>query len=244
MDPLSQFKIKIYLPMSLCGIDISFTNASLYMLLSVLAFCVISYIATYKTTLIPSKGQTIIENLYLFVRNMLEEFSGAESIKYFPGIFTLFIFILCSNLMGLLPGAFTTTSHVVVTGALALIVFIAVTCIGFSRHGLRYLKLFVPDNIPFYVLPILVPVEILSYFMRPVSLAMRLFANMVAGHVMIKIFATFTVMLLGTNLLPLSVGPVFINTIITFFELVVCMLQAYIFTILTCIYLNDALNLH
>lgn len=244
MDPLNQFQVKTYLPLSFLGIDISFTNASLFMVLSVGLFCVLSLLATSSRSLVPTKMQSLVENTYSFLNTLLEEFCGEGGRKYFPYIFSLFIFVFFSNLLGLIPGAFTSTSQLVVTGTLALTVFVSVTVVGLIKHGFKFFRLFLPDGVPFYVVPILVPVEILSYFMRPVSLSIRLFANMVAGHVMLKIFASFAVMIAGTTFLPLSVVPLIVNTAVTFFEVVVALLQAYVFTILSCIYLNDALNLH
>ncbi|HCU07335.1 MAG TPA: F0F1 ATP synthase subunit A [Holosporales bacterium] len=244
MDPLNQFQIKTYIPLSFLGIDLSFTNASLFMVLSVGLFCVLSLLATRSCSLVPTKMQSLVENTYTFLNTLLKEFCGEGGLKYFPYIFSLFIFVFFSNMVGLIPGAFTSTSQLVVTGTLALIVFISVTAIGLLKHGFKFFRLFLPDGVPFYVIPILVPVEILSYFMRPVSLSIRLFANMVAGHVMLKIFASFAVMIAGTSFLPLSIVPLIVNTAVTFFEVVVALLQAYVFTILSCIYLNDALNLH
>ncbi len=244
MDPLNQFQIKTYIPLYFLGIDISFTNASLFMVLSVVLFCVLSFMATRTRSLVPTKMQSIVENTYTFLNTLLQEFCGEGGLKYLPYIFSLFIFVFFSNLLGLIPGAFTSTSQLVVTGTLALTVFISVTFVGLMKHGFKFFRLFLPEGVPFYVVPILIPVEILSYFMRPVSLSIRLFANMVAGHVMIKIFASFAVMIAGTAFLPLSIVPLIINTAVTFFEVVVALLQAYVFTILSCIYLNDALNLH
>ena len=175
---------------------------------------------------------------------MLSTYAGKEALKYFPFMFSLFLFILMGNLLGLLPIGFTFTSHIIVTFALAAAVFVGVTLIGIVKHKHKFLKLFMPEGIPIYISPFLFVIELISYLSRPVSLSVRLFANMVAGHVMLKIFAGFAVMLVGGALMPMVALPVIINIAITGFEVMVALLQAYVFTLLSCIYLNDALNLH
>lgn len=244
MDLLHQFEIQKYIHLSFFGIDVSFTNASLYMLLSVFSFCGLGYWALSNVSTMPTKKQTVIEVLYKFLLNTLETFGGKNSLKYFPQIFCLFTFIFLANLLGLVPGSFTVTSQLVVTGSLALTVFLSVTVIGIKKHGFHFLRLFLPEGIPWYIAILLVPVEIISYFSRPLSLAIRLFANMVAGHILLKVFASFAALTVGSILIPLSIMPIIINTLFTFFELVVAFLQAYVFTILSCIYLKDALDLH
>ncbi|CAO4842894.1 MAG: ATP synthase subunit a [Holosporales bacterium] len=244
MDLLHQFEIHKIMELSLFGMDISFTNASLFMLIAVGAFCLFSYLAVTNFDVIPNKRQSVIEMLYQFMLSTVETFAGKEGLRYFPYFFALFVFILSTNLIGLIPGCFTVTSQIVVTGTLALIVFISVTVIGILKHGFHFLRLFLPHGIPWYIAILLVPVEIISYFSRPLSLSIRLFANMVAGHILLKVFASFAALTVGTFLLPASIVPIIVNTTFTFFELVVAFLQAYIFTILSCIYLKDALNLH
>lgn len=244
MDLLHQFEIHTFLPLMFLGFDISFTNASLFMMIAVGTFCLLSYFATSASSLIPSKGQSIVEITYQFLLNTLESFAGKGSSIYFPYIFSLFAFILSCNLLGLIPGFFTVTSQLIVTATLALTVFIFVTIVGIKKHGIRFLRLFLPEGIPWYIAILLVPVEIISYFSRPLSLAIRLFANMVAGHILLKVFASFSALCVGTFLLPASVIPIMMNTAFSFFELVVAFLQAYVFTILSCIYLKDALHLH
>lgn len=244
MDPLHQFEVYTYIPLSFLGIDVSFTNASLFMILSVALFCVLANFATKSTNLIPSRLQCIFEKAYLFIQSVIQSCAGRDGLVYFPYILGLFIFVFFSNTIGLLPGSFTTTSQLAVTGTLSLVVFVSVTVIGFMKHGLKFLKIFVPEGVPLYIMPILVPIEIISYLVRPISLSVRLFANMVSGHVLLKVFAFFAVMIAQTKFLPLALVPIFIHVGMTFFELAVAFLQAYVFTILSCIYLNDALHTH
>jgi F-type H+-transporting ATPase subunit a len=190
--------------------------------------------------IVPGRWQSIAELAYEFIANTVRENAGREGMRYFPFIFTLFMFILFANLLGMIPFSFTVTSHIIVTFALALVVFVGVTVIGFIRHGAGFLKLFVPSGIPLALLPLLVVIEVLSYFIRPVSLSVRLFANMMAGHTMLKVFGGFVVALgVLAGWLPL----VFVVAL-TGLEIGIAMLQAYVFTVLTCIYLNDALHLH
>jgi F-type H+-transporting ATPase subunit a len=181
-----------------------------------------------------------VEMSYDFIANLLKENVGSEGRRYFPFIFSLFMFILFGNIMGLLPGAFTITSHIIVTFAMAAVVFVGVTIIGFARHGTHFLSLFVPKGVPFVLLLLLVPIEIISYFVRPFSLSIRLFANMLAGHTMLKVFGGFVVMMgiLG------GWAPLAFIVILTGLELLIAFLQAYVFAILTCLYLNDAVHLH
>jgi F-type H+-transporting ATPase subunit a len=245
VDPLHQFEIHRLIPLSLFGYDVSFTNASLSMLISALLIVLVLHLATgYKHHLIPGRFQVAVESLFSLVAQMLKTHVGPNGLVYFPYVFCLFLFILMGNLLGLLPYSFTFTSHIIVTLCLALFVFFSSIILGFAKHGLHFLKLFLPDGIPLYVAPLLVPVEIISFLSRPISLAVRLFANMVAGHIMLKIFAGFGVLLVASNLLPLALAPLLVNAAMTGFELLVAILQAYVFTILTCIYLNDAINLH
>jgi len=196
--------------------------------------------AMNNRSLVPSRMQSIAELSYEFVANMIRENVGKEGMKYFPFVFSLFIFVLMCNMLGMLPGSFTVTSHIVVTFALAALVFVVVTGIGFARHGLGYLKLFVPDGVPMWLMPLIVPIELISYLIRPVSLSVRLFANMMAGHTMLKVFAGFVVSLGVVG----GIAPLIATVAFTGLELVVAFLQAFIFTVLTCIYLNDAVNMH
>lgn len=244
IDPLHQFTVKEIVPMHIFGMSVSITNSSLFMILSVAVVCFLGLMATRKPTIIPGRLQFIFESLFHFIHEMLQNFVGPKGVKYFPYILTLFLFIYTGNMLGMVPGGFTFTSQLILTFAMAALVFISVTIIGFIQHGVKFLKIFMPDGIPLYVAPLLIPVEIISYFSRPVSLSVRLFANMVAGHVMLKIFASFAVMIAGSAFLPGVILPIFMNIAITAFEFLVAILQAYVFAILTCIYLNDAINLH
>jgi F-type H+-transporting ATPase subunit a len=189
--------------------------------------------------LVPGRWQSMAEMSYEFIANMIRENVGAEGRKYFPFIFTLFMFILVGNLVGMIPFAYTFTSQIIVTFAMAATIFIGVTVIGLVRHGLHFFSLFVPSGTPLILAPLLIPIEVISYFVRPVSLSVRLFANMMAGHTMMKVFGGFTV-LLGV----LGVAPIILLVALTGFEIMVAVLQAYVFTVLTCLYLNDAIHLH
>ncbi len=244
IDPLSQFSIKSLYPLSWGGFDVSFTNAAAHMVFGVVFVLGVLMFLTRSNHTVPSRGQMAAELLFQFLADMVKTYTGKEGLKYTPWVFSLFLFILTGNLLGLFPFAYTVTSQLIVTFTLACLVFFGVTLIGFFKHGLGFLRFFMPQGIPFYVAPLLVPVEIISYFSRPVSLSVRLFANMVAGHVMLKIFTAFAALLASGWLMPVAVFPVIITTALFLFELLVAVLQAYVFTILTCIYLNDALHLH
>ncbi len=240
-NPMYQFNVyRIGPEISLGDVDISFTNASLFMLVSTLIIISIFFAGTRRKTIIPSKIQLLTEISYTFVFKMISDTIGSKGKPYFPFIFSLFMFILFCNMLGMLPYAFTVTSHIIVTFALAATIFIGVTVIGFIKHGLRYLKLFVPSGVPLVLLPFIVIIEIISYLSRPLSLSVRLFANMMAGHTMLKVFGGFVISLgIIGGWLPLS-----FSVALTGLEILIAFLQAYVFAILTCIYLNDALNLH
>ena len=240
-NPMHQFNVyRIGPEINLGGVDISFTNASLFMFLSALTIMSLFFLATRRKTLIPTKIQLIAELSYTFVSKMISDTAGSKAKPYFPFIFTLFMFVLFCNMLGMLPYSFTVTSHIIVTFVLAAIIFIGVTIIGFLSHGIGYLKLFVPSGVPLVLLPLIVIIEIISYLSRPVSLSVRLFANMMAGHTMLKVFGGFVISLgIIGGWLPLT-----FSVALTGLEILVAFLQAYVFAILTCIYLNDALNLH
>jgi F-type H+-transporting ATPase subunit a len=245
-NPLDQFKIIKLIPITVAGYDVSFTNSSLWMVIVSATLCAIGYGVTRQSSLVPSRMQCAFEYVYTFIADLLKSNLGREGRTFFPYIFPLFLFILTSNLMGLLPYSFTVTSHFAVTFTLALTVFLAATIIGIIKHKSHFLRTFLPHGTPLFIAPILVPIEIISYLARPISLSVRLFANMVAGHVMIKIFAGFVTMLIQKVFFVAILGiiPIALNTVLTGFEIVICCLQAYIFTVLTCIYVNDALSLH
>jgi len=210
------------------------------MLLSAVAICAVLFLGTKKKELIPGKFKLLSEMLYNFIAKMINDTAGSKAKPYFPFIFSLFMFVLFCNMFGMLPYSFTVTSHIIVTMLMAIFILIAVTVIGFIKHGFGYLKLFVPSGVPVVLLPLITIIEIISYLSRPLSLSVRLFANMMAGHTMLKVFGGFVVSLgiLG-GWLPLS-----FSVALTGLEVLVAFLQAYVFAILTCIYLNDALNLH
>jgi F-type H+-transporting ATPase subunit a len=239
-SPLEQFQIKRLIPIDIAGIDISFTNSALFMLIAVALATLFLIFAMQGRAIVPGRLQSLAELSYEFIANMIRENVGTEGRRYFPFIFTLFMFILFGNLLGMIPYSFTYTSHIIVTFALAAVVFIGVTVIGFVRHGARFLKLFVPSGVPVFLLPLLVMIEILSYLTRPISLSVRLFANMMAGHTMLKVFGGFVVAL---GILA-GWAPLAFVVALTGLEIGIAFLQAYVFTILTCIYLNDAINLH
>ncbi|MFA5948959.1 MAG: F0F1 ATP synthase subunit A [Hyphomicrobium sp.] len=237
---MHQFEIKRLIPLELFGYDISFTNASLFMVLALVLVSVFLISAMRARSLVPTRMQSIAESCYEFVAGIVRENLGDEGMKYFPWVFTIFIFILALNMLGMVPGSFTVTSHIIVTFALAAMVWITVTLIGFARHGVGYLQLFVPHGVPLWLMPLIVPIELVSYLIRPISLSVRLFANMMAGHTMLKVFASFAVSL------PVfaKAAPVLFTAAFTGLEFLVAFLQAFIFTVLTCIYLNDAVNMH
>jgi F-type H+-transporting ATPase subunit a len=245
IDPLSQFNIKQIIPFTVEGIDLSFTNAALVMVTSVLVISGIFIFSLRQQKLIPGRAQAFAELLLDFLNKLVGSYAGQEGLQYAPFIFGVFFIVLGGNLFGLLPQAYTFTSQIVVTFTLACIVFFCITLIGLAKHGLHFFRLFFPEGTPLYIAPLLIPIEIISYFSRPVSLSVRLFANMVAGHVMLKIFATFAAILASTVWLsPGLVLPTVINVGLFSFELLVALLQAYVFTTLTCVYLSDTLTLH
>ena len=241
-SPLEQFEITSIVPIEIGNVDASLTNSGVFMLVAVAAvtaFMVLG-VRPRSGSQVPGRWQSMAELAYEFVANMVRENVGSEGRKYFPFIFSLFMFILFGNLIGLLPYSFTFTSHIIVTFFMAMVVFLGVTAIGFIRHGARFLSFFVPKGVPVVMFPLLVPIEILSYLSRPVSLSIRLFANMMAGHTMMKVFAGF--------IIPLGIiggwAPLAVDVALTGFEFLVAFLQAYVFAVLTCLYLNDAIHLH
>jgi len=239
-SPLEQFQIKTIVPLHFGGVDASFTNASLFMVISAVLVSLFVILSMRGRALVPTRMQSMAELSYEFIAGMVRDNVGSDGRKYFPFVFSLFMFILFGNLVGLIPFSFTFTSHIIVTFGLAMIVFLGVTLIGVVRHGFHFFTLFLPKGVPVAMAPVLIPIEVLSYLSRPLSLSIRLFANMMAGHTMLKVFAAFV--------LPLGLlggwAPLAVNVALTGFEFLVAFLQAYVFTILTCLYLNDAINLH
>ena len=216
-----------------------FTNSALWMVLAVVAVTVFMVVGMRKREMVPGPWQSLAEASYEFISGMIRDNAGDEGRRYFPFIFTLFMFILFGNLLGLLPYSFTFTSHIIVTAVMAVFVFIGVTLIGIFKHGLHFFSFFVPSGVPIFMIPIMIPIEIISYLSRPVSMSIRLFANMMAGHTMMKVFAGF-VFSMGVA----GIAPLAMDVALTGFEVLVAFLQAYVFTVLTCLYLNDALHLH
>ncbi len=245
MNPMEQFAIKPIVPLHIGGYDVSFTNQSLFMVVVVLAAAAFLTLAMNGRRLVPSRAQSMAEMSYEFVANMINSSAGDDGLRFFPFVFTLFIFVLFCNFFGMVPWAFTVTSQIAVTFALAALVVLTVIVTGFAKHGIGFLKLFVP-HAPLPLLFLLVPIEVISFLTRPISLSVRLFANMLAGHTMLAVFAGFVVLLGGAGgvLSVLSVAPMALIVAIMLLELLVAFLQAYVFAILTCIYLNEALHLH
>lgn len=244
MDPIHQFQVTKWIDLNLGGIDVSFTNASGFMLLGVVLVIAFFTVATSKSQLVPSRLQSMAEVGYGFIADMLRSAAGEEGLKFFPFVFTLFFFILAANLIGLMPYAFTTTSHIVVTAALALLVILIVLGYGLMKNGLGFFKLFAPAGAPWPIYFILVPIEVISFLARPLTLALRLFANMLAGHIMLKLFAAFTVGLAASGTAAMALAPLSFGMSIALnaLEFLVAGLQAYVFAILTCVYLNDAIH--
>ncbi len=239
-NPLEQFTVKTLVPIQLGEVDASLTNAGLFMVITVVAISAFLMLGMRQRSLVPGRMQSLAELGYEFIAGMIRDNVGSEGRKYFPFIFSLFMFILFANLIGLIPYAFTFTSHIAVTFSMALFVFLGVTIIAIARHGLHFFSFFLPSGVPMVMAPVLVPIEVLSYLSRPISLSIRLFANMMAGHTMMKVFAGF--------IIPLGIlggwAPLTVDVALTAFELLVAFLQAYVFTVLTCLYLNDAIHLH
>jgi F-type H+-transporting ATPase subunit a len=242
-DPIHQFELHRIVPINLFGWDVSFTNSAAFMVLAVLLTTAFFMYAMRARALVPSRLQSVAELTHEFVAGMLRESIGKEGMRFFPFVFALFVFIFVCNMLGMFPGAFTVTSHIIVTAALAATVFLTVLVVGFARNGLRFFKLFVPSGVPWYILPLVILIEMISFLSRPISHSMRLFANMLAGHITLKVFGGFVVMLLGAgSFAVLAPLPLLMAIAVTALEVLVAFLQAYVFTMLTCIYLNDALH--
>ena len=238
-SPLEQFVIKPIVPISLGGADVSFTNSSLFMVITLGLVSAFMILGMRRSAIVPGRWQCAAELAYEFVAGLLRDTVGQEGRKYFPFVFTLFMFILCGNLLGMVPYSFTFTSHIIVTFALAFVIFIGVTVLGFAKHGMHFFSFFVPPGTPLPMYPLLIPIEVISYLSRPISLSVRLFANMLAGHTLLKVIAGFVAALGFFGVLPLA-----FVVALTGLEILIAFLQAYVFTILTCLYINDALHLH
>ena len=245
-DPIHQFHITKLIPIEIGGYDLSFTNSSAFMVATVVATSAFLFLTTSSRGLVPGRLQSISEMCYEFVASMLRDSAGSQGMRFFPFVFSLFTFVLVANLFGLFPYFFTVTSHIIVTFALAILVIGTVLVYGFAKHGLGFLKLFVPSGVPGILVPLVVLIEVISFLSRPISLSVRLFANMLAGHITLKVFAGFVASLsaLGAVGIAGSILPLAMTVAITALEFLVAFLQAYVFAVLTCIYLNEALHLH
>jgi len=245
-SPLEQFNIKPLIDFGVGDLNLSFTNSSLAMVAIVVLVTLFLVGGMRGRALIPTRWQSLAELIYEFIGGMLTDIVGREGRKYLPFVFSLFMFVLFANLLGMIPYSFTVTSHIIVTFTMAIVIFVGVTVIGFAKNGVGFLKFFAPSGVPLLVMPLLVPIEIISYFVRPISLSVRLFANMMAGHTMLKVFGGFVPQLIGVGFFGVvgAAIPFAFMVVFTGFEIGVAIIQAYIFTILSCLYLNDALHPH
>jgi F-type H+-transporting ATPase subunit a len=243
-DPIHQFQIQKIIPIDIGGVDFSFTNSSLFMALTVAGACAFLMLSSRGRGLVPTRWQSAAEMTYEFVAGTLRESAGSDGMRFFPFVFSLFIFILIANLWGMFPYFFTVTSHIVITGAMAAAVILTVIVYGLWRHKLRFFRLFVPSGVPAVLLPFIVLIEVLSFVSRPISLSIRLFANMLAGHITLKVFAGFVVALSSFGFVGIlgAILPLLAAVALTALEFLVAALQAYVFAILTSLYLNDALH--
>jgi len=245
INPIEQFSVTPIVPIHIGHLDFSFTNSALYMLIAVAIVAVLMLIGANGSTGAPGRLQALAEMAYEFMAGMLRSAVGDHAEAFFPFVFCIFMFVLILNLVGLIPHTFSVTSHIVVTAALALTVFFTVVIVGIAKHGLRFFKNFVPPGVPIYILPLVVAIEVISFFTRPVSHSVRLFANMLAGHISLNVFGGFVVMLLGAGTFVIKFGailPLAMTIGLEALELLVAFLQAYVFAMLTCMYLNDALH--
>jgi len=243
-DPIHQFQITKLFPIEVGGMDFSFTNSSLFMVATVAVASIFLIMSTNGRGLVPGRWQSVAEMSYEFVASTLRSSAGTEGIKFFPLVFSLFMFVLVANLIGMFPYFFTITSHIIVTFALAMVVILTVIIYGLMRNGLGFFKLFVPSGVPAALLPLVTLIEIISFLSRPISLSVRLFANMLAGHITLKVFAGFVIMLSSAGVAGYvgAVLPLAMTVALTALEFLVAFLQAYVFTVLTCMYLNDAIH--
>ena len=242
--PIHQFQINKIIPIEIGGLDFSFTNSSLFMVVTVLLAAGFLYFSTSARSLIPGRAQSVAEMSYEFIANILREGAGSAGMKFFPLVFTLFMFVLAANLLGMFPYFYTVTSQIIVTFALSMLVIGIVVVYGFYKHGFGFLKLFLPQGVPAVLLPLVVAIEVISFLARPISLSVRLFANMLAGHITLKVFAGFVASLgaLGALGIGGAILPLIMTVALTALEFLVAFLQAYVFAVLTCMYLNDALH--
>jgi len=242
--PLEQFEIALLQPIHVFWADVSFTNSAAFLFITAFSISTLYGFGLYKVKFMPSSWQSLAEMVYMFVIEMVRQQVGSRGIQYFPFIFLIFNFILFSNLIGLLPFGFTTTGHVIVTFTIAFSINLGLVFLGFINHGIKFLKIFVPEGAPVALLPLVVIIEVVSYGLRTISLSVRLFANMMAGHTLLFILSSFVIAFLHTPFAILSILPFALVFAVVCLEFAIAFLQAYVFTILTCIYLNDSLNLH
>jgi F-type H+-transporting ATPase subunit a len=243
LNPLHQFHIKELATFNLTGHEITLTNQSLWMIIATLFLIIFFIISMARPKTVPNKMQSIAELSYQFIANLVHSTTGPKGLKFVPLIFSIFFFIAANNVLGLIPGSYTSTSQISITFTMGLCVFALVWVVGLYKHGFKFFKLFIPDGLPLPMVPFMLVLELISFFARPCTLAIRLAANMAAGHILLKVFASFAVML-ASVFMAFSIVPAAILLGITALELLVAVLQAYIFTILTCVYINDAINLH
>jgi len=245
-DPIAQFQIKKIVTLgTIGGHEIAVTNSSVFMMAAVALIVGLTYLATTSRSLVPGRVQSLVELTYEFVANTVRSTAGTDGMRFFPLVFSLFTFVLVLNLFGMIPGFFTVTSHIAVTGALAVLVILVVIVYGIYKNGLKFFKLFFPSGVPLFIMPLITLIEVLSFLSRPLSLSVRLFANMLAGHITLKVFASFIGLLatsLGVAGWLVGILPFGMLIALTALELLVAFLQAYVFTILTCLYLNDAIH--
>lgn len=243
--PLDQFKIEKIVPLEVGGYDVSFTNASAFMLLALFLIWAFMYFGMRRATLVPGRWQSAVESIHEFIVGMVDENIGAKGRAYVPFIFSLFVFILFANIIGLFPFSFTVTSHLAVTFAFAAFIFLMCVLIGIARHGLHWFSFFLPPGTPWYLMWLIIPIEVISFLSRPITLSVRLFANMTAGHILLKVFAGFVISLGVAGGIWAAVGvlPFVMNVALYALELLVAVVQAYVFALLTSVYLNDSINL-
>lgn len=239
-NPLDQFKIKTLHHINLFGFDVSFTNSSLFMVLSLVAIIGYMILAIRKKGLVPSRMQLSAELVYNMIEGTVIQNAGPKARRFIPLIMSLFLFILVCNLFGMLPYSFTVTSHIIVTFSLAMVIFLLITILGFYLHGTHFLSLLLPPSTPWWLAPLMIIIELFAYLAKPISLSLRLAANMMAGHILLKVMAGFVV----TSAIYFKIFPIPVIVLLVGFEIFVAILQAYIFTVLSCVYLNDAINLH
>ncbi|AQX18063.1 MULTISPECIES: F0F1 ATP synthase subunit A [Bartonella] len=243
-DPIHQFEVSRLINISIGNMDLSFTNVSFFIVLTVILSSLFLFISSSSRRLVPTRMQSVSEMLYEFVASTLRESSGTQGMQFFPLVFSLFVFVLIANFIGLFPYFYTITSQIVITFSLAMLVILTVIGYGFYKHGLNFLKLFVPSGVPVIVLPLVTMIEIISFLSRPISLSFRLFANMLAGHITLKVFSGFIVSMVGVGIIGLggAILSLAMTVAITALEFLVAFLQAYVFTVLTCMYINDAVH--